>query len=86
MSTELLGRHKQLIRKGKDWISWSPISEFIVDVNTILPCPGLTNTFEKVTDWEFPLVMLLLSGTDCAVILTPGFELDIVNVPRSSLL
>ena len=44
---------------------------------------GFKKTFENVTDWEFPLVTLLLSGIDWATILTPEVELEIVNVPRT---
>ena len=82
MSDELFGKHKQTILNEKLWISWSPISELIVEVNVTIPCPGFKNIFEKVTDWELPLVTLLLSGTDCAVILTPLLELEIVKVPK----
>ena len=78
------GEHRQLILKGKDWISTSPNSEFIVDVNTRVVDDGLTNILLKITVWLLPLVTLLLSGTDCPKILIPPEILEIVKVPKNS--
>ena len=63
-------------------MSWSPSSESIVVVNTKDPAPGFTNTLEKVSVWELPLVVLFPSATPGdAEMLTPGFVFSIVKVP-----
>ena len=47
------------------------------------PAPGFIKTLLNITVCELPAVTLLPSGTVDAEILTPGFELDIVNVPST---
>ena len=76
--------HKHWIWKINDWISVSPVSEFIVVVKLIVPEPGFKKTLLKLTTCELPLVTLLPSGIDWAVILTPGLLLEIVKVPITS--
>ena len=49
-----------------------------------MPAGGFINTFEKIIVWELPLVTLLLSGTEEADMLTPGFKLIIVKVPKTN--
>ena len=73
----------QIILNDVVWISWSPSSELIVDVNSNVPAPGFINTLLNVTLWEFPLVTLLLSATFCAVILIPGLVFETVKLPNT---
>ena len=46
----------------KVWISLSPNSEFIVDVNTTGPWTGFWKILSNVNVWEFPPVVVLLSA------------------------
>ena len=48
-----------------------------------VPEPGFKNILLKVTLWLFPAVTLFPSGGDWAIILIPGFVLDIVKVPNT---
>ena len=69
---------------GKFWVSTSPNSEFITEVNISVLELGLLKILLKITVWELPLVTLLLSGTDCAIMLIPPAILEIVNVPNDN--
>ena len=82
LTSPLQSTLKQVIVNGKLWISTSPISEFIVEVNVRIPAPGFTKRLLKVTEELLPEVTLLPSGTDCNKILIPLEELEMVNVPN----
>ena len=73
-----------MIVKGKFWTSISPNSESTVVVNNKEPAVGLINTLEKIIVWELPLVTLLPSAIEEADILTPGFKLLSVKVPKTN--
>ena len=71
---------KQSIVKGKFCTSTSsPISEFIVEVKFKPTTWGFTNSPNKIKDWLFPEVTLLLSGKDVATIIIPTEVFSIVN-------
>ena len=62
-------------------ISISPSSEFIVEVNTIVPGDGFKNILSRKISLLFPVVTLLLSGTDDAITITPGLIFSKVKDP-----
>ena len=72
------------IEKGNDCVSTSPISELITVVKVKVLAPGFEKILLIVTICEFPLVTLLLSGTDCAKILIPPATFEMVNVPNDN--
>ena len=69
--------------KEKLWISWSEISESIIEVNVRIPGPGFTKILLNVTKEEFPDVTLLPSGIVWAMIEIPGLLFKIWKVPRT---
>ena len=81
-TSPLQSTFKQAIVKGKVCTSTSPISEFIVEVNVKTPAPGVTNSPDKIKDWLFPEVTLLLSGKEVATIKIPAEVFSIVNDER----
>ena len=82
LTSPLQSTLKQVIVNGKFWISTSPISEFIVEVNVRIPAPGFTNNPDKVKSWLFPEVTLLLSGKEVATIKIPDEVFSIVKDER----
>ena len=48
------------------------------------PAVGLINTLRKLIVLELPIVKLFPSGIEVADILTPGFKLLIVKVPKDN--
>ena len=74
----------QAIENGNAWTSIFPNSESIVEVIVKEPALGLINTLRKLIVLELPLVKLFPSAIEVANILTPGFKLLIVKVPKTN--
>ena len=81
---DVVGTHKHVIVKGNDCVSISPSSELITLVKVKVLAPGFEKILLNITICKFPLVTLLLSGTDCAKILMPPVTFEIVNVPNDN--
>ena len=74
----------QTIENGNAWTSIFPNSESTVEVTVKDPAVGLINTLRKLIVLELPLVKLFPSAIEVADILTPGFKLVIVKVPKAN--
>ena len=71
----------QLIVLSSVWVSTSPNSELITEVKVNVLGDGFTNKPLRRIVWLLPLVTLLLSGNEVAIIKIPLPEFSIVKEP-----